>query len=191
MSKRFKNFIKNFRKIDLIIGGLYSPIDIKETISTTISYFQDDITWCVPVAKHKMNWESLYFLHDLNTWITSFSLDYLLGAVFFYMLRFDNIFKCYAWNVLLSLIIGTGGSVNYQPKNTLTRIYYILIAIYGLEYNILLNSFMISILTKPLQIWQIDNINDAIINNFEFLIPSGYYMENDFTKSIIIFAELI
>lgn len=175
----------------MIIGGYYSSKEIDEKISTTKSYFQDDITWCVANAKYKMKFEKLLYVLKPEIWFIHWSLDFLMGAVFFYIFRFDNVFKCYVWNVITFMIIHMGGSVVYQPKNMLARIVYILVAFYGLEWSTLYNSFLISVLTNPLPRWQIATINDAIYYNYELTIPSSYYIQKDLTKSNFMFRKYI
>lgn len=172
--------------MDLHIGGYLYPIEInKTTISPTKSYLQDDLTWCVSMAKPKRKWDNLFRLHDTDMWAVLVLLVPIIGAAFFYIFRFDNVFKSYAWNVHLYLLVAMGGSVSYQPKNILSRILYMLIAIFGLEYNILLNCFTISTLTKPLERLQVDNINAAIYNNYDLMVPSNYLMPMELLKSII------
>lgn len=167
-----------------MVGGHITSLNVEGNISTTTSYFQDDITWCVPIAKQQPLVFNMLYLLELEMWFVHVVLDAVMGSIFFYILRFDRVLKCFAWNVILFIEIGMGIPVVYTPKNTLARFVFILCSIYGLEWSTVFSSFLISTLTKPQTTQQVDNVMKALQYNYEFIIPSSYYIQNDLNISI-------
>lgn len=118
-------------------------------------------------------------LLDLEMWIIQVVFDIFMGAILFYILRFDNVFKCYVWNVIIFTGTAVGLSVPYKPINWFVRIIFYFITLYGLQWNAVFCAVLISCITKPLMSWQLDNIMDAIYYNYEFVVPSNYYVPHN------------
>lgn len=118
-------------------------------------------------------------LLDLGMWIVQVVFDIVMGAIFFYILRFDNVFKCYVWNVIIFTGMAVGLSVPYKPTNWLVRIFFYMVTLYGLQWNAVFCALLISVITKPIISWQLDNIVDAMYYNYQIVVPTSFYIPNN------------
>lgn len=177
-------FFELYRNIDIIAGGQIIHLNLKNktVFSESIPYYYDDITWCVQLAKSRETYLNILYLLDSPMWILHFFFDILMGTIFFYLLRFDNVLKCYSWNIILFMTIAMGQSVTLKPKNWIVRIFYFLMALYGLQWNAICCGVIISIIKKTRMAWQLDNIEDALYYDFNVTVPSSYYIPENLVK---------
>lgn len=174
--------------MEIFVGGQIIHSNSSQKMSPTTPYIYDDITWCVQKANLRDPIENIIYMLDIEMWIIQVSMYAFMGAVCFYILRFDNMFKCYVWNVLLFLLVSMGLPSHYKPRNWFVRFFYILTSVYGLQWNAVCCAFFLSILYKPHLNWQLANLQDALYYDFRLTVPDNYYIPSVLVR--IVFSSL-
>lgn len=52
------------RKSDLVVGGLYENHISRRLVSSSIPYYQDDITWCTHKARLAPTWLNVFIIFN-------------------------------------------------------------------------------------------------------------------------------
>jgi hypothetical protein len=53
-----------YRKADVMVGGLYENQISRKLLSSSIPYYQDDITWCVAKAGLAPKWMNVFVIFN-------------------------------------------------------------------------------------------------------------------------------
>lgn len=72
------------RKSDVLVGGLFENPFSRKLVSSSIPYFQDDITWCVAKAGLAPSWLNVFIIFN------SEQLNFSFQAMFYVFLIDDN-----------------------------------------------------------------------------------------------------
>lgn len=173
-----------------MIGGIDENPSMRRRLTSSIMYYQDDLTWCVAKSKPKSVWKNLFNLFTLQIWFAVFTIILIFSLLIFIMSRIERKQNNYFWAILVTVSTTVSISSNYyKPNYSSIRSIYMFIMIYGIYLNILIQGLLISVLTTPQSEIQIDSIRHAIDMNFEFAGRKSvlqYYQRNDEVSVIFI-----
>ncbi|KFB50009.1 AGAP011943-PA-like protein [Anopheles sinensis] len=163
---------------DIIAGGFNPDFDVHDEFGSTTPYLQDYHTWFVPMAGTDARWKLLVLIFDLKTW-ELFAFVLLISALAW---RFVGQFlpeaaphkqlaMCFlnTWCVFLCI------SSNNRPGCHALRIFFVALALYGLNVTTIYTSILFTILTDPPRAYQVDSIEEILASN----IPIGGRLDSE------------
>lgn len=157
----------NFRKYDIVIGGLHAESFNSTKFIASAPYLQDDITWCVSRAKEIPRWKNLYYItEDVETY-TWGAIMYILTIICaFFLTTFEekplDFFHC----VILSVQTVTALTSTFQPKGILMRFHYCQFLIIPFWLTQIFSAFLITFAPRILYEIQIDSFEDITRSHF-------------------------
>lgn len=157
---------------DLAIGNIEVTKTIRKLFHPTISYTQDEMTWCVPKAKKSANWENLINIFQWSVWTVTLISLIVTGVIFHYFYYKENLKIATKWptkSLLMTLSMLLGWGARFQPKSTTFRILIFCWLCFSLNMGICYDSFLRSFLMHPRFEKQINNEADLILSG----IPLG------------------
>ncbi|XP_055523054.1 uncharacterized protein LOC129717224 [Wyeomyia smithii] len=158
------------RRTDVMIGGLYENPTSRKLLSSSIPYYQDELTWCVPTARHAPKWLNVFIIFNVWTWLVAILIVFVGAGVIFCFNHVEQKYpENYTWMALQSLAFSLSVYAHYWPKRFSTRCFLIGYMIYGLHWNAAYHSFLISVLTRPRFETQINSVEAAIAEGFQFV----------------------
>ena len=162
------------RKVDLLIGGLTEDPKNAHHSSSTKAYYRDDLTWCTMRAKPLPVWQNIFTIIKKELWVIIFILGYLHGLLFFVLTRYDDDYDhtrrdVHYTTLIVSLPIVIGFNQSFQPKSALVRSYYGLVVLGCLVGVVTFTTFLIKVLTVPIDGNQVSTIEEIIGQNFELV----------------------
>ncbi|XP_058837724.1 uncharacterized protein LOC131693691 [Topomyia yanbarensis] len=157
------------RRTDVMIGGLYENPISRKLLSSSIPYYQDELTWCVPTARHAPKWLNVFIIFNVWIWLVAILIVFVGAAVIYCFNHIEQKYpENYTWMALQSLALSLSVYAHYWPSKFSTRCFLIGYMIYGLHWNAAYHSFLISVLTRPRFETQISSVDAAIADGFQF-----------------------
>ncbi|XP_055624912.1 uncharacterized protein LOC129767755 [Toxorhynchites rutilus septentrionalis] len=157
------------RRTDVMIGGLYENPISRKLLSSSIPYYQDELTWCVPSARHAPKWLNVFIIFNWWTWLIAVSIVFAGAVIIFCFNHVENRYpQNFSWMVLQSLAFSMGVYAHYWPRNVSTRFFLVGYMIYGLHWGVAYHSFLISVLTRPRYESQVSSVAAAMAEEFQF-----------------------
>uniref|UniRef100_A0A182YGJ7 Putative ionotropic receptor ligand binding domain-containing protein n=1 Tax=Anopheles stephensi TaxID=30069 RepID=A0A182YGJ7_ANOST len=158
------------RRTDLMIGGLHENPISRKLLSATIPYYQDDLTWCVPTARHAPKWLNVFIIFNVWTWLIAIGIIFAAAGLLYRFNYVERLYRVnYTWMLLQSLAFSLSVYAHYWPRRVSIRLFLIGYMFYGLHWNAAYHSFLISVLTRPRYEPQISTIQQAIQAGFGFV----------------------
>ncbi|VVC86482.1 unnamed protein product [Leptidea sinapis] len=157
---------------DLVIGNIEVTRTIRKWFHPTVSYTQDEITWCVPKAGKASTWNNLITIFQWSTWLATLCSLIIMGLVFHYFEYRQNKGSITKWptNTFLKtfgMLLGWG--VTLEPRSATFRILIFGWLCFSMNMGISYESFLRSFLMHPRFEKQISSEGDLI----ESRIPLG------------------
>lgn len=133
----------------------------------SVSYLQDDITWCVSPAKPIRRWKNILY-------ITRDKATIFIGSVLFII----YLISIYLWimfeekplDFFLVVIYTTEGlvgfSTSFQPKKSIIRIYFIVALVIAFWMNQIFCAYFFIFIPQQLYEPQIESVEHIMTNNF-------------------------
>lgn len=162
---------------ELMIGGLsigYDFQDLKNSSVFSISYFQDDLMWCVRNAGYFPTYLNVFMLAKPECWIIIiFGVGYSCGYILFIFIQFDRKYNhrnqrdwhYTTWLIALPSIIGI--NQRFQPIYGPLRLFYGLMLFIGQIIGIFLFTFGLSRLQDPLLKYQVSTQSKLLDDNYQ------------------------
>lgn len=166
----FLKFIN--RSADLLIGGLDRNPGVQNVVGGTITYYQEDQTWCVKRAKLRSLWENIFSMFTLDMWLLIALVTQVIAfAICLIMCLHNQNKRMNAYST--GFLTGIATSLNLPapkiaPLRASLRTLLISCLVYGIVLSNTFNSYLISVLSKPRTKFQVNSIEDAIENGFNF-----------------------
>ncbi|KAM3958849.1 uncharacterized protein ACR2FA_007097 [Aphomia sociella] len=137
---------------DLIIGNIEVTRTIRKWFHPTVSYTQDEMTWCVPKAGRASTWNNLVIIFQWSTWVATFVSFIVMGLVFHYFYYRENNRKITKWPtnsllMTLSMLLGWGSS--FEPRSGTFRILIFVWLLFSVNMGISYESFLRTFLMHP------------------------------------------
>ena len=154
-----------------MVGGLYENPVSRTYLSASISYHQDDITWCVAKAGFAPTWLNVFLIFSEKTWFAIIGALMVTSLVMWLFVRRENVYrKNFMWSFMVALSISTSQYGHYSPRKFYIKLFLATLIFYGLHINTAYHSYLISVLTKPRYDQQISTVQTAIENGMEFKV---------------------
>lgn len=151
--------------VDLFIGNIEVTKTIRKWFHPTVSYTQDEMTWCVPKAKQAATWDNLIIIFQWSTWVATFLSILLMGLTFHY-LRYkeqtSNTTKWPTYSILMTISMLLGNGTRFEARSSPFRILIFGWLCFSLNMSISYESFLRSFLMHPRFEKQISNELDLI-----------------------------
>lgn len=181
----------NYRKSDLMIGGMFENPISRKVVHSSIPYYQDDVTWCLEKAGLAPSWLNVFIIfqgriqfnfspslyHNLcqlfpllvSTWI-GIAVTLIITTIFFYFLiHIEGKYReNFVWSFLVTMSFSTGQYGHYWPVKGAIKIFLATMMFYGLHISTAYHSSLINVLTNPRYDKQIDSVDEAIAQGLIF-----------------------
>lgn len=159
------------RRTDLLIGGLDNDEKVNRLLDRTVSYLQDDQTWCVHKALPYDTWENIFSLFTLGMWLLLIGSTVIIAIFLYFLLKNNNNYQLrnyfsYAWLVSFASFLNM--SPTFEARSHSLKILFFFALMYGIIFSATFSSSLISVLTHPRQGYQVDTVKAAYKNGFRF-----------------------
>ncbi|XP_041969250.1 uncharacterized protein LOC121726087 [Aricia agestis] len=150
--------------VDLVIGNIEVTKTIRKWFHPTISYTQDEMTWCVPKAGKASTWNNLIIIFQWTTWLATFGSLIVMGLVFHYLYYRENrgVTKWPTNSILMTLSMLLGWGALFTPKSSTFRILIFTWLCFSINISISYESFLRIFLMHPRFERQISSESDLI-----------------------------
>ncbi|CAH2236882.1 jg20291 [Pararge aegeria aegeria] len=176
--------------VDLVIGNVEVTRTLRKWFDPTVSYTQDEMTWCVPKARKAAAWDNLIKIFHWSTWVSILASVIIMGSIFHFMYSKEhrNAPKWPTNSILMTLNMLLGSSSKFDPKSSKFRILVFGWLCFSLNMIITYESFLRSSLMHPRFEKQISSESDLIHSGiplggreiyrsyFETNNASGFYL---------------
>lgn len=156
-----------------MLGGLPQYSSDPKCFNSSISYYQDDYTWCVQRAKFLPLVISVVRIATPTVWLLVVGLGYVNGLILYFFVQFDpkpqnRKLDLHYTTYLISLPAWIGFSQRFMPKHCPLRIYYIITVVYGMILFAFCLTFLLEYGEKKIRSYQVHEIRELIDMNFRF-----------------------
>lgn len=178
-----------FRKVDIYIGGLDNSRKLPTGLTTTRSYYSDDLTWCFRKLEPERSWTDLFGVLTIGSWLMVVASVMIHSVILFFFARLDYISRDWMYYLHTCFFLFLGAPGFYRPRSNVIRCVYSIHLIVGIAWNAIFCSLWISSISKEgrLSVAQISSIEEAIDNNYQLVGRINIF---DY-KVLIIFVLLI
>ncbi|CAH4031420.1 unnamed protein product [Pieris brassicae] len=151
--------------VDLVIGNIEVTRTIRKWFNPTVSYTQDEMTWCVPRARRAATWDNVFTIFQRSTWLATLICLMTVSLLFHLMNYKENEGKVSKWPT--NLILKTfgmllGWSVMLDPRSATFRILMFVWLYFCFNMGISYVSFLRTFLMHPRFEKQISSEADLI-----------------------------
>lgn len=177
------------RSADLLIGGLDRIAAVQNIVGETISYYQEDQTWCVQRAKVRNLWENIFAMFTLDMWFLIVLCTQVVSLAIYVLMKFANRYHkktedcSYSKSFLISMTTALSlPTPNFCPVYCPLRTLIIFCLVYGIVLTNTFNSYLISVITKPRTNLQVYSIDSAVHKGFRFAggtVVYKHYEQNE------------
>lgn len=162
-------YVERFSEADMMAGGLTENSVSRAKLTSSVKYFQDDMTFCVSKAGLAPNWMNVFAIFDLTTWTFAIFLLQLTGWLLWkFSVVEHNAQGNFFWGLLQTLAVTLATCARYHPRKAPIRFYFLCLVIYGMHFNAAYQSFLISVLTRPRFKAQVSSLTMAHQEDFHF-----------------------
>uniref|UniRef100_A0A1A9X4A3 Ionotropic glutamate receptor C-terminal domain-containing protein n=1 Tax=Glossina brevipalpis TaxID=37001 RepID=A0A1A9X4A3_9MUSC len=161
----------NKKSCDFIIGGFYPDNDVIEKFWVTDCYLQDRYTWFVKLADTRPIWLALCSIFDPIIWLSLIGMlfiSWMFWYIFVSVLPEPKKFKDFSLTGINNLAVVICVSVNERPFCHASRIFFLALTLYGLNVSTTYSSKLISVLTDPGLMDQIDSLSEVVAAGLPF-----------------------
>lgn len=155
----------------LVIGNIEVTRTIRKWFDPTVSYTQDEMTWCVPKAGQASTWNNLVIIFQWSTWVATILSVLAMGLVFHCLYYKEQQGKVTKWptnSLLMTFSILLGWGASFQPKTATFRILMFCWLCFSINMGISYESFLRSFLMHPRFEKQISSERDLIKSGIPF-----------------------
>lgn len=153
----------------MMIGGLAENADSRALLTSSVKYYQDDMTFCVSNAGPAPSWMNVFAIFDMGTWMFAIALLNLTGYLLWKFSAIEHTSQGnLVWGLLRTLAITLATYAQWEPRRFPIRFYFLCLMIYGMHFNVAYQSFLITVLTRPRYKAQITSLEMAVAESFHF-----------------------
>ncbi|KAH8311080.1 hypothetical protein KR044_004160, partial [Drosophila immigrans] len=165
-------------QIDVIVGGIDEDPSISQVVSSSTSYLQDELTWCVARAKREHSFFN--FLAGFNAHALLLLLAFIIASslavlaaqkVSGYRLQHLANFLSICMR-MLGVLLTQAINVNAQTMPLVLRLLFGLSFYMGFFFSNTYQSFLISTLTTPTTLTQISHLQQIYDNRMTIMVSS-------------------
>lgn len=147
-----------------MVGGLHENAISRKMLSSSIPYYQDDLTWCLQPASLASTLFNVFVVFNALIWsacitiIISSAMIFFANSFYEQPRRNDNP----AFSLILSTALMFNTNIGYLPKRMMIKLFLALLLIFTFHFAAFYNAFLLKILTSPRYEPQISNTYMAI-----------------------------
>lgn len=156
---------------DFIAGAFYPDDDVHSMFATSTTYLQDSYTWFVAPAALLPRWKGLVSIFLPMTWLVFALILMLSGLSWYFFGKFppeDSAHKKVVMSCMNSFSVFIGVSSNNRPSRLPLRIFFVVLAIYGLNVTTIYTSNLITVFKEDKRGSQIDTVEEMFEANLEY-----------------------
>lgn len=158
-----------YSEVEMMLGGLTENTESRALLSSSVKYYQDDLTFCVAKALLAPSWMNVFAIFNGTIWLVVLVLLLASGQLLWMLSKVDKESQGNViWGFLQALALTLNTYATYVPKKLFIRLFYICLTFYGMHFNTAYQSFLISVLTRPRFQTQVNSIEMAIGQGFHF-----------------------
>ncbi|KAM7342062.1 ionotropic receptor 60a [Cochliomyia hominivorax] len=154
----------NEKSCDFIMGGYYPDNDVIKSFWVSDTYLDDSYTWYVKLADRRPPWMALYAIFKNLTWLSCIGMLFLTWITWFTLVHFlpeplytREISLIGINNMAVTICV----SANERPICGSSRLFFIFLALYGLNLTSTYTSKLIAVFANPGFQHQIDNLREV------------------------------
>lgn len=134
-----------------MVGGLHENGVSRQILSSSIPYYQDDLTWCVSPADFASNLTNVIAIFNFFTWMVTFGIIIVSGLLILAYSRREKTqhSENFIWSLIISLSFILGNPSHFFPNRLCIQIFLTFLMFFGLHFNVIYHSFLITVLTRP------------------------------------------
>ncbi|XP_065366791.1 uncharacterized protein Ir60a [Calliphora vicina] len=167
----------NERSCDFIAGGFYPDNDVIQSFWVSDTYLDDSYTWFVKLADPRPPWMALYAIFEDYTWLSCILMLLLTWITWFILVKFlpEPLYtREFSLIGINNMAVTICVSANERPICGSSRIFFIFLALYGLNLTSTYTSKLIAVFANPGYLHQIDKLQEVK----DAGIPYGGYEES-------------
>lgn len=173
------------RQIEMIVGGIDEDPSISQYVSSSTSYNQDELTWCVAKAQRKHSFFNFLAGFNATAWLLLL-LFILTSSLAVLAAQRVSGFKIYRLHRYLSICLNMLGilvtqaiNVNAQSWPVVLRLLFGLAFFMAFFFSNTYQSFLISTLTNPTTQVQISRLEEIYGNRMIIMVSSEHVRHLD------------
>lgn len=139
--------------------------------ATSITYLQDSYTWFVAPAALLPRWKGLVSIFLPMTWLVFALILMLSGLSWYFFGKYppeDSAHKKIAMSCMNSFSVFIGVSSNNRPSRLPLRVFFVVLAVYGLNVTTIYTSNLITVFKEDKKGSQIDTVEEMFESNLQF-----------------------
>ena len=179
---------------DIIVGSFFPDPDVHADFASTEFYLQDYYTWFVDLAPYEPRWKGLIFIFKPYAWTALgciIIISWLAWLSFGYLTNESIYHQQTTTTFLNSFAVFLGVSAHNRPKFSTLRLFFIMLALYGLTVTTIYTSKLITVFTNPTVDHQIDSVHEILLSELPFggRLETMDWFDNDDVDDHIIFKN--
>lgn len=157
------------------IGGYPIFSKCSEMIVPSISYDQDDFTWCIKAAGHYPIFMNLILIQPLAFWIIEVLNILVIGTIIYIYIPLDVEDKFRNnrdWHYSVFLIVlpaNIGIPRRYSPRLNRMRCYYAFVPLFSVVFYSVFTNLLFHSMKIPRPKYQIKSTNEILDNDFRLM----------------------
>ncbi|KAM8707286.1 hypothetical protein ACLKA7_011389 [Drosophila subpalustris] len=172
-------------KIDVIVGGIDEDPSISQMVSSSTSYHQDELTWCVARAKRKHSFFN--FLAGFNKYAWFLLLIFIISSSLAVLaaqkvsgFRLNSLPNFFSISIrMLGILLTQAINVDAQTMPLVLRSLFALAFYMAFFFSNTYQSFLITTLTTPTTLAQISHLEEIHGNRMTILVSSEHVRHLD------------
>ncbi|XP_034484456.1 uncharacterized protein LOC117789533 [Drosophila innubila] len=172
-------------KIDVIVGGIDEDPSISQVVSSSTSYHQDELAWCVARAKRKHSFFN--FLAGFNTYAWCLLLIFIISSSLAVLaaqkvsgFRLNSLPNFFSISIrMLGILLTQAINVDAQAMPLVLRMLFALAFYMAFFFSNTYQSFLITTLTTPTTQTQISHLEEIYGNRMTILVSSEHVRHLD------------
>lgn len=156
---------------DFIMGGFYPDNEVTEHFWGSDCYLQDAHTWYAKLADRRPPWQAMVGIFTFSTWM-SFLLVLVLSWLFWYalvrILPEPQYFQPLSLTGINALGVTICFAVQERPICDATRLFFLALALYGINLVSTYTSKMIETFQFPGLLHQLDELQEVMESGIPF-----------------------
>lgn len=153
-----------------MVGGFYENSVSRKVLSSSIPYYQDELTWCVPTAGLASSLSNAFGIFNIFIWLIVIIILIVSGLLLLQFARIENKHgtENVAWSIITSLAFTLSQAGHFFPQRAPVKIFLALLMFYAFHLNTAYHSFLITVMTKPKYEPQVADAWTAVHNGYKF-----------------------
>lgn len=176
-----------------MVGGLHENAISRKLLSSSIPYYQDDLTWCLQPASLASTLFNVFVVFNTLIWSACITIIISSAIIFFVNSYFETprrINDNPSFSLILSTAIMFNTNIGYLPNRMMIKLFLAILLIFAFHFGAFYNAFLLKILTSPRYEPQISNTYMAVkygmtFNGNEDTLAHFQEKEDSISKQIL------